>query len=111
MAQADASQKTYRLSDDPSFLTNQEKNHIYRVQHKRAYKLCDPVVKPYVDCTKHRLISLLWACRDEKAQMADCLHEVAERAREEVTEEYLRQRQAKRAAEDAALSKETAASS
>jgi hypothetical protein len=35
----------------------------------------------------------------------------AERAREEVTEEYLRQRQAKRAAEDAALSKETAASS
>lgn len=69
------------------------------------------MVKPYVDCTKHRLISLLWACRDEKAQMADCLHEVAERAREEVTEEYLRQRQAKRAAEDAALSKETAASS
>ena len=35
----------------------------------------------------------------------------AERAREEVTQEYLRQRQAKRAAEDAALSKETAASS
>lgn len=40
MAQADASQtKTYRLSDDPSFLTNQEKNHIYRVQHKRHRRI------------------------------------------------------------------------
>jgi hypothetical protein len=39
MAQADASQKTYRLSDDPSFLTNQEKNHIYRVQHKRHHRI------------------------------------------------------------------------
>ena len=50
--------------------------YYYYDMQRRAYKLCDPVVKPYVDCTKHRLISLLWACRDEKAQMADCLHEV-----------------------------------
>jgi len=91
----DHQRRTYRLS-------NQEKNHIYRAQHRRVYKLCDPVVKPYVECTKYRLVSLLWACREEKDRMADCLNQVTERARTEVTEEYLRQRQAKRAAEDAA---------
>jgi len=76
-------------------LTNQEKNHLYRAQYKRAYKLCDPVVKPFVDCSGERFLSVVWACRQEKNRMAHCLHQVQDRAKEEVTAEYLQQRQAK----------------
>jgi hypothetical protein len=42
---ASAAQKTYRVSDDPAFLTNQEKNHIYRVQHKRQVLPPPPYIR------------------------------------------------------------------
>ena len=59
----------------------------------RAYKRCDPVVAEYVDCSRGRTISLLWACDSAKRAMKDCLAaHLSEDAIQEYREQYLRRK-------------------
>jgi hypothetical protein len=70
-------------------ITKREEMFLGSKVRKRAFQICDPVVLPYVECNKNRAVSGLWACKDEKRKMLECLRNVQERAEQEVREEYI----------------------
>mmetsp|Transcript_5544 Transcript_5544/g.34323 ORF Transcript_5544/g.34323 Transcript_5544/m.34323 type:complete len:93 (+) Transcript_5544:364-642(+) len=41
----------------------------------RALRRCDDAVRRYVECTKHRTLSVIWACRNPLNDMNACLHQ------------------------------------
>lgn len=42
---------------------------------QKALKRCDALVRTYVECTKERTLSVVWACRDPLRDMNACLQQ------------------------------------
>lgn len=43
----------------------------------QAYKKCDPIVQEFVECSRNRLFSVAWACRDQSRRMNQCIRAYA----------------------------------
>lgn len=56
-----------------SKLSNHELELLRERAKKLAMKSCDDVVKPFVECSKTRVISTVWACRSQLQEMNACV--------------------------------------
>lgn len=54
-------------------LSNRELDLLRERTKRQAMMTCDDVVRKFVDCTKPRFISAIWACRGELHDMNDCV--------------------------------------
>ncbi|OMH79559.1 hypothetical protein AX774_g7024 [Zancudomyces culisetae] len=59
-----------------SVLSRRQDQQVRALQVKEMMKLCDEYVKEFVECSRDRTISIVWACKDKKKQMMDCLRKV-----------------------------------
>jgi len=54
----------------------------------RAYKHCDPLVRPYVECARASHVITPWRCSNELKRMKTCIHLFDEAHRPEIEEEF-----------------------
>jgi COX assembly mitochondrial protein 1 len=56
-----------------SKLSNRELELLRERAKKEAMRACDDVVRQFVECSKPRFISTVWACRAALQEMNDCV--------------------------------------
>ncbi|PVU94680.1 hypothetical protein BB561_002350 [Smittium simulii] len=58
-----------------SVLSRRQEEEVRKLQRKEVYRLCDSIIKDFVDCSKARTVTVFWACKEQKKNMAFCLAE------------------------------------
>lgn len=54
-------------------LSNRELDLLRERAKKEAMRKCDDVVREFVECSRPRFISTIWACRSALQEMNDCV--------------------------------------
>lgn len=69
------------MSEKASVLSNREYDNLVKEVRLRAFKACDDIVQgacmltEFVECSKGRLVSVAWACREQNTKLFNCLQQ------------------------------------
>lgn len=68
------------MSNTSKVMSNREYDKFLKDRKLEAFKRCDPVVQgtsryspEFVECSRNRVLSVAWACRQQNKNMFDCL--------------------------------------